>query len=107
MTGNALRLMERSRPDALYRDLVACNAYVDGLAAAARLRCPTLLILAARDLMAPTASARALIETLKDKQVVTLRDCGHAMMAEEPAAVLDALREFLAPEEISVARSST
>ena len=45
--------------------------------------------------MAPTKAAEALIATLADKRVVTLPDCGHAMMAEQPDAVLDALRNFL------------
>jgi pimeloyl-ACP methyl ester carboxylesterase len=29
--------------------------------------------------------------------VVTIPDCGHALMAEQPDAVLDALRAFLYP----------
>ena len=63
--------------------------------AAAAVRCPALLILGARDLMAPPKSAQALIAALPDKRVVTLPDCGHALMAEQPDAVLDALAAFL------------
>ncbi len=37
----------------------------------------------------------ALIAALPDARVVTLPDCGHALMAEQPDAVLDALRAFL------------
>lgn len=95
MTGGALRLMERSAPDALHSDLVACHRYEGGLDAAARVRCPTLAILGERDLMAPPNSAQALIEALANRQVVMLPGCGHAMMAEAPDAVLDALRRFL------------
>lgn len=95
MAGTAFRLMNRSRPGALYTDLIACAAYSRGLEAATTTRCPALLVLAARDLMAPTKAAQALIATLEDKRVVTLPDCGHAMMAEQPDAVLDALRDFL------------
>ncbi len=95
MAGTALRLMNRSRTGALYTDLMACAAYSGGLDAAAAVRCPALLLLGARDLMAPTKAAEALIGTLADKRVVTLPDCGHAMMAEQPDAVLDALRNFL------------
>lgn len=95
MAGTAFRLMTRSRPGTLYADLMACAAYDGGLEAANTTRCPALLVLAARDLMAPTKAAQALIATLADKRVVTLPDCGHAMMAEQPDAVLDALREFL------------
>jgi pimeloyl-ACP methyl ester carboxylesterase len=95
MTGNALRLTERTRPGVLHADLMACHTYADGLAAAAAVRCPTLLLLGARDLMAPPKNAQALTGALQDKRVVTLPDCGHALMAEQPDAVLDALLGFL------------
>lgn len=95
MTGNALRLMERSKPGALYADLLACQEYADGLAAAGRVRRPALLILGERDRMAPTKNAQELIATLADKLVVTIPDTGHSLMAEAPDAVLDALRAFL------------
>ena len=45
--------------------------------------------------MAPPKGAEALLETLRDCRLVTLAECGHAMMAEAPDAVLNALREFL------------
>jgi pimeloyl-ACP methyl ester carboxylesterase len=105
MTGNALRLTERSRPGVLYTDLIACHGYADGLAAAAGVRCPVLVILGQRDLMAPAQNADALIaalgekalgdKPLRDKRVVTIPDCGHSLMAEAPDLVLDTLREFL------------
>ena len=95
MTGNAVRLMERTRPGALHTDLVACNAYADGLGAAQGVRCPSLLILGQRDLMAPAKNAQALVGALRDPRVVTLAGAGHAMMAEQPDAVLDALRTFV------------
>ena len=95
LTGNAMRLMERTPSDVLYVDLSACQAYAAGLDAAAKVRCPALLILGARDIMAPPKNAQALIAALGDKRVVTLPDCGHALMAEQPDAVLDAIRAFL------------
>jgi pimeloyl-ACP methyl ester carboxylesterase len=94
MTGAALRLMERTAPGVLYTDLFACNAYADGLPAASKVRCPTLAVLGQRDLMAPVKNATALCEALADVRVVTLNGAGHAMMAEQPDAVLDALRAF-------------
>jgi pimeloyl-ACP methyl ester carboxylesterase len=94
MTGNAMRLMERSRPNVLYADLVACRDYANGLRAAATVQCPSLMLLGARDIMAPARGARELAATLRGVNAVTL-DCGHSMMSEQPAAVLDALREFL------------
>jgi pimeloyl-ACP methyl ester carboxylesterase len=58
-------------------------------------RCPTLVIVGTRDIMAPSKNAKALIRSLPDPRVVELSDCGHALMAERPGAVLDALRGFL------------
>jgi pimeloyl-ACP methyl ester carboxylesterase len=45
--------------------------------------------------MAPPKSAQALIAALADRRVVTLPGTGHALMAEQPDAVLDALSAFL------------
>lgn len=95
MAGNALRLMERTRPGVLYTDLAACRSYDHGLADAAAVRCPVLAIMGARDLMTPVKGAQALLDALADKRTVTLARTGHAMMAEQPDAVLDALRGFL------------
>jgi pimeloyl-ACP methyl ester carboxylesterase len=95
MHGNAMRLMQRNRDGVLATDLGACRDYCAGLAAAAGVACPTLVILAGRDLMAPTRNARALVDALRAPRVVTLPRAGHAVMAEEPDAVLDALRDFL------------
>lgn len=95
MAGNALRLLERCGPGVLATDLDACRQYTGGLAAAAAVRCPALVILGGRDLMAPARSASALLETLPRREVVRLEHSGHSLMAEEPDAVLDALRQFL------------
>ena len=90
-----MRLMERMPAGVLHTDLAACNGYADGLAAARAVRCPVLLLQGARDLMAPPAATQALARALSDVRSVTLPDCGHALMAEQPDAVLDALRDFL------------
>ncbi len=95
LLGSAMRLMERTRPGVLHADLVACNAYANGLAAAAGVRCPALAILGARDQMAPPKGAQALLAALPGVRVVTLPGCGHALMAEQPDAVRDALAAFL------------
>jgi pimeloyl-ACP methyl ester carboxylesterase len=95
MTGSALRLMERTRPGVLYSDLKACQSYGNGLVDAAAVQCPVLAVVGERDLMTPVKGARALLDTLPGARVVTLQGAGHAMMAEQPDAVLDALRAFL------------
>jgi len=95
MTGNALRLMERTRLGVLHADLMACQTYANGLADAAAVRCPVLAIMGARDLMTPVKGAQAMLAALPNQRTVLLPATGHAMMAEQPDAVLDALRGFL------------
>jgi len=95
LVGNDLRLMQRTPPGVLHTDLCACNAWTGGLDAASRVRCPTLVVMAARDLMTPPRAAKSLIDAIAGVRVVTLPETGHAMMAEQPDAVLDALRGFL------------
>jgi pimeloyl-ACP methyl ester carboxylesterase len=94
MTGNGMRLMERSRPGALHADLLACHSYAEGLSAAAKIRCPALVIVGERDQMAPAKNADTLAAALPDKRTFAIPGCGHSLMVEAPDAVLDALREF-------------
>jgi pimeloyl-ACP methyl ester carboxylesterase len=96
MLGHALRLLEASSGPRLHTDLAACNAYQEGLQAAARLRCPTLVLAGAADRMTPTRQAAKLAEAIRAAQLVTLPACGHMMMVEQPDATLDALVAFLA-----------
>jgi pimeloyl-ACP methyl ester carboxylesterase len=91
LAGNALRLMERSAPGVLTVDLDACRHYANGIAAASVYRGPALVVMGARDQMAPPKGAEALIAALATPRVVQLPATGHALMAEQPDAVLDAL----------------
>lgn len=95
MAGDFLRLLEKSKPDVLGNDLKACNDYRDGIAAAAKVTCPTLLVLGKNDLMASPKMAKELTATLTDCRVVTLDRAGHIPMAEEPDGTLDTFKNFL------------
>ncbi len=86
------RLVHRAPPGALYTDLAACDAYQDGAAAAAAVRCPTLVVIGERDRMTPPAASAALAGAIPGARAVTL-DAGHMMMLECPDAVLDLLAE--------------
>lgn len=74
-------------------DFRACNAYRGGLEAAARVTCPTTMILGRRDQMTQTKHAAALAAALNVAPV--LLDAGHALMTEAPDALLDALRRAI------------
>ncbi len=96
--GGARRLMQRMsqlNPEQLfYTDFHACNAYVNGETAARSVACPALFIFGARDVMTPPRSAKSLLAAMPHATTVTV-DAGHAMMQEQPDAVLDALAAFL------------
>ena len=91
MTGGGLRLLERSGPGVMYAAMTACNDYKHGLESAAKVRCPALLLLGARDAMTPPKAAKALAEAIPNSTTVVLKGCGHMMMSEQPDQVLDAL----------------
>jgi pimeloyl-ACP methyl ester carboxylesterase len=95
MLGTARRLMQRQPRGVLFNDLSACNAYAQGLDDAATVRCPVLLLSGSRDLMASPKALGALMASLPDCRSVTLNGAGHSLMAEQPDAVLDALRKFI------------
>lgn len=94
MMGHGMRLLSRAGGQVLHADLAACNAYDGGPAAAAKVRCPTLILAGARDRMTPARQGARLAETIKGARLVTLPGCGHMMMVEQPDATLDALLGF-------------
>lgn len=95
MTGATKALLGRNRPGVLHADLAACNAWTTGAAAAAKVRAPTLVLLAANDVMTPNRHGRALASAVAGARAMTLEDCGHMMMQEAPDACVDALQGFL------------
>ena len=94
----ARRLMQRMAargPDLLFHtDFSVCNRYAGGAAAAARVTCPTLLLLGQRDMMTPPKAARTLKDGIRHARTVEVAASGHSLMSEQPDAVLDALYGF-------------
>lgn len=96
MYGDTLARLARLGPGVLHTDLSACNAYAGGMEAAAKLKCPALFVLGARDVMTPPRAAHALANAIAASKTVTVAPSGHSLMAEAPDATLDALIAFLA-----------
>ena len=94
MTGGR-QLMRRQVPGVLTIDFVACNAYRNGEAASASVRCPTLFVLGQNDAMTQARSGRALAATIAGAKVVEFAGVGHFVMAEAPDETLDTLRAFI------------
>jgi pimeloyl-ACP methyl ester carboxylesterase len=96
IVGSNLRLMQRIKPGVMHIDFAACNAYAGGKERAAQVACPTLLVLGDSDMMTHPKGARELQSLIKGQRTVLVKASGHALMAEQPDAVLDALKAFLA-----------
>jgi len=93
--GENLRLMQRQKRGVMHVDFAACNAYAAGMERAAQVRCPALFVLGRRDVMTPARAGRELAGAIEGARVVEVAGSGHALMAEKPDEVLDALIEFL------------
>jgi pimeloyl-ACP methyl ester carboxylesterase len=84
------RIQDGAEGNLFEHDFRVCDAYANGLEAAAKVRCPAHLILGRRDVMTPPRAAKELAAALR--ATVTSIDAGHALMQEAPDAVLAALR---------------
>jgi pimeloyl-ACP methyl ester carboxylesterase len=96
MYGDMLARLARLGPGVLHTDLLACSRYAGGVEAAAKVKCPALFILGARDVMTPPRAAQSLAGAIAGSKTVTIAPSGHTLMSEAPDATLDALIAFLA-----------
>ncbi len=95
MVKSAINLIKICQNDVLYNDLKACDDYKDMVGMAYQVKCPTLLLLADGDKMAPVKSAKSLLEELPNASQVIINDSGHMMMSETPNSCLDNIIKFL------------
>lgn len=91
------RMMGNNRKGALFADLSACAAYVDGAAAAAAVSCPTLCLLAGKDRMTPLPFGKQMAAAISDAQLEIIPEAGHLLTSEWPFATNAALRRFFSP----------
>ena len=61
MYGDTLARLARLAPGVLHTDLAACNTYAHGMEAAAKVQCPALFILGARDVMTPPRDRKSVV----------------------------------------------
>jgi pimeloyl-ACP methyl ester carboxylesterase len=91
-----MRRMQAGQPEMnlFHHDFSVCDRYTRGMEAAALVRCPVCFVLAERDQMTFPKAARELAQALKAR--VHMVPGGHHLLAEQPDAVLNALRSALA-----------
>ncbi len=95
MVGGGVRLLETAKGPALGDDLAACDAYKGAPEAAAKVACPTLVVIGAADRMTPAAGGRTLAGRIAGAKIAEIPGAGHMMMIEKPDATLDALAAHL------------
>jgi pimeloyl-ACP methyl ester carboxylesterase len=86
-------LGHQDNPLLFHHDFSVCDRYANGLQAAAKVQCPTTLILGERDQMTSPKATRELAQALKAE--VALLPAGHALMQEAPDGLLRTLRKAL------------
>ncbi len=91
MRGYGRRLLERALGGVLWADLAACDAYQGAAEAAARIRCPAVVIWGETDRMTPPQEARTLAAAIPGAATIAIPRCGHMTMIEDPAAVSAAI----------------
>ena len=92
MLGGVERMLERAQPGVLHADLCACNAYVEAEADAARVSCPTFIVLGERDMMTPAKSGLALASRIAGAKTTVISGAGHMLPVERPDETLEALK---------------
>jgi pimeloyl-ACP methyl ester carboxylesterase len=85
------RIQDSGEGNLFEHDFRVCDAYANGLEAAARVQCPAHLVLGTRDVMTPAKATKELASVLR--ATVARVASGHALMQEAPDAVLNAMRQ--------------
>lgn len=97
LLGMNKRLMERQKKGVFHVDMNACNAYTRAPESLTSIAAPLLIVAGNQDRMTSPKAAKALLGFIPGARLVAIEGSGHALMAERPDAVLDALRDFIAP----------
>jgi len=95
---NLIELSKRSmleiRPPVLLGDFLACNEF-DVTGQLDKIKVPTLIICGAEDKMSPVKFSESLRDGIANSQLHVLDHTGHMVMAEQPDAVADLLKQFV------------
>lgn len=92
LLGQAQHLLGRAGGGVIFNGLSACNDYKDAPLAAAKVACPTVLILGESDQMTPMKGGQKLAEAIKGAKCQVIAGSGHMMMTEAPDATLQAMK---------------
>jgi pimeloyl-ACP methyl ester carboxylesterase len=95
---NLLQLSKQNmmeiRPPVFLGDFLACNAF-DMTDQLSKIDVPTLIVCGAEDVMTPVKYSEQLKEKITNSRLHVVEHAGHMVMAEQPDAVADLLKQFV------------
>jgi pimeloyl-ACP methyl ester carboxylesterase len=86
--------MLNTSPDVMYKDFLACDTF-DVMQEIQKINVPTLVVCGEKDMLTPVKYAAYLITVIADSHLEVIKECGHMLMLENPAAFNEILRTFL------------
>lgn len=92
-----LDMIERRSPDLYAAQTRALIGRPDATGVLAKIRCPTLVLCGQEDLWSPPERHETLSNLIRGSSLTVVPYCGHMSTMEQPAAVSQALRDWLEP----------
>ncbi|GHT83867.1 alpha/beta hydrolase [Betaproteobacteria bacterium] len=90
------QLMARQKPGVFHNDLNACNEWRREFSTLGAISAPALVVIGTQDKMTSPKAGKAVHAAIPGAKLVAIPGSGHALMAERPDEVLDALKTFIA-----------
>ncbi len=94
ITDMSRRVLEKTSPQLLYNDYVACNNF-NLIGKLDAIQNPTLMIAGSEDKMTPPRNGRYLANEIPNAHYICLEGAGHYIMLEQPAQTAKIMSEFL------------
>ena len=88
-------MAEDTGPDAFLRETQAIMTRADARPGLAAIACPTLVLVGDSDQLTPPKLAEEIASGIRGARLVVVADCGHISTLERPAAVNQALVEWM------------
>jgi pimeloyl-ACP methyl ester carboxylesterase len=95
LVATVLKMGRDTGPDTFERQQTALMSRPDSRPTLARIRCPTLVLTGAQDLLTPVAEHELMASAIPGATLEIVADCGHLSTLEKPSAVNAALAAWL------------